>query len=155
MTNSPPQNWDDKDGWDCYFNAEISAGRTAPQPDFIVLRFLSFAREKGGRIWFPGCGLDSYPHTYAERGCKVLATDFASVAVKYQQRLAAAFLKENESGKFQGTLAVAERDQLPSVSGAVFQCDVRGGGTFLHCSTARRRCHNRHDERSRQPPESD
>lgn len=43
-----------------------------------------------GRVWFPGCGLDPYPHTYAERGYTVFATDFSSVAVGYQQRLAAA-----------------------------------------------------------------
>lgn len=110
MTNSPPKNWDDKDAWGRYFNAELSAGRTSPYPDPIVLRFLSFAHEKGGRIWFPGCGLDPYPNTYAERGCKVLATDFSPVAVKYQQRLAAAFLKENESAKVQGAFAVAEHD---------------------------------------------
>jgi 2-polyprenyl-3-methyl-5-hydroxy-6-metoxy-1,4-benzoquinol methylase len=110
MTNSPPDNWDDKDAWDSYFNGELSAGRTAPYPDFIVLRFLSFAREKNGRIWFPGCGIDPYPYTYAEQGCKVLGTDFSSVAVKYQQRLAAAFLKEKESAKLRGAFEVAEQD---------------------------------------------
>ena len=111
MTNDPPQDRGDRDAWDRYFNAELSAGRTEPCPDFfIVVRFLSLAHEKGGRIWFPGCGLDPYPRTYAERGCKVFATDFSSVAVRYQQRLAAAFLKEKESGKLRGTFAVADQD---------------------------------------------
>jgi len=51
MTNRAPQDWDDKDGWDRYFNAKLSAGRTLGYVDTIVLRFLSFAHEKGGRIW--------------------------------------------------------------------------------------------------------
>jgi hypothetical protein len=40
----------------------------------------------------------------------VLATDLSSVAVRYQQRLAAAFAKENKSASVRGTLAVAEHD---------------------------------------------
>jgi hypothetical protein len=40
----------------------------------------------------------------------VLATDFSSVAVRYQQRLATNFLKEKESAQTGGTFAVAERD---------------------------------------------
>ena len=109
MTHSPPKDWNDKDAWDRYFNAELLAGRTPSDPDFIILRFLSFVHEKGGRIWFPGCGLDLYPYTYAQPGCKVLATDFSSVAVR-QERLAADFLKKNESARVQGTFAVAEQD---------------------------------------------
>ncbi len=110
MTNSPPQDWDDKDALDRHFNAELSTGRTPPFPEQIILRFLSFALEKGGRIWFPGCGLDPYPYTYAKRGCKVLATDLSSAAVRHQQRLAAAFLREKESTTLQGTFAVAQQD---------------------------------------------
>jgi hypothetical protein len=120
MTKSPPKNWNDKDAWDRYFNAELLAGHTPSDPDFIILRFLSFAHEKGGQIWFPGCGLDPYPYAYAQRGCKVLATDFSSVAVRYQQRLAAAFLKENESAKVQGTFAVAEHDFTQDTPGGEF-----------------------------------
>jgi 2-polyprenyl-3-methyl-5-hydroxy-6-metoxy-1,4-benzoquinol methylase len=109
MTSSVPTDWHDKDAWDRYFNANLLEG-FAPSPDFIVLRFLSFAREQGGRIWFPGCGLDPYPKAYAERGCNVLATDFSSVAVRYQECLAAAFLKEHGSSTVQGTFSVAEHD---------------------------------------------
>jgi SAM-dependent methyltransferase len=110
MINRPPENWNDKDAWDRYFNAELLADRAASYPDFIVLRFLTFAHEKGGRIWFPGCGLDPYPTSYAERGCKVLATDFSPVAVKYQQQRAAAFQKESPSAEAHGALDVAEHD---------------------------------------------
>jgi hypothetical protein len=110
MSNGPPKDWSDRDAWDRYFNAEVLAGRIRSDPDFIVLRFLSFAHEKGGRIWFPGCGLDRYPYTYALQGCKVLGTDFSSVAVMYQQRLAADFLKKAESAEVRGTFAVAEHD---------------------------------------------
>lgn len=109
MINSPPIHWEDRDAWDRYFNAELSAtDRISFDSAPIVLRFLSFAQEKGGRVWFAGCGLDPYPYTYAGRGCNVLATDFSPVAVRYQQRLAAGFLKENKSAHVQGTLAVAE-----------------------------------------------
>jgi hypothetical protein len=107
---SPPKDWNDKDAWDRYFNAELLAGRTPSAPDFIVLRFLSFAHEKGGRIWFPGCGLDRYPYTYAQQGCKVLATDFSPLAIRYQEQLAAAFLKETQSANAPGTFVVAEHD---------------------------------------------
>jgi hypothetical protein len=110
MTHRPPENWDDKNGWDRYFEAELSAGRTAPYADAIVLRFLSFALEKGGRIWFPGCGVDPYPRTYAMRGCNVLATDISSVAVRYHQGLAATFLENEESGALQGSFSVVEQD---------------------------------------------
>ena len=109
MTNSPPKDWEDKDAWDCYFNEELAAGRTSPHPVHIVLRFLSFAHEKGGRNRSPVADFNPYPYTYAERGCSVLATDFSSVAVRYQQRLALALVKENKSATAQGTLAVAEQ----------------------------------------------
>jgi WD40 repeat protein len=91
--NSPPTDWSDKAAWNDYFNAELTPGSIPSHAfynDAIVLRFLSLAHEKGGRIWFPGCGLDPYPKAYAERGCKVLATDFSTVAVAYQRRVAAA-----------------------------------------------------------------
>jgi SAM-dependent methyltransferase len=108
--NNPPEDWNDRDGWDRYFNAELLTGRTAPYAERIVLRFLSFANEKGGRIWFPGCGLDLYPMTYAERGCKVVCTDFSPVAVRYQQRLATAFQQKVKSDEVRGTVAVIEHD---------------------------------------------
>ena len=107
-TNNPPEDWADKDAWDRFFNAELLAGRTSPYPDFIVSRFLNFVHQQGGRVWFPGCGLDPYPRTYAEQGCRVLATDFSSVVVKYQQRLADGFLADAVSTNSKGALVVAE-----------------------------------------------
>ena len=107
ILNSPPQDWGDKDGWDRYFNAELLAGRTSFYPDFIVLRFLSFVHEKGGRVWFPGCGLDPYPWTYAKNGCQVLATDFSPVAVHYQKPT----LQEGEAfTEAHGSLVLTEHD---------------------------------------------
>src|SRR5262249_31312676 len=82
-----PQDWTDQRAWDEYFSAELLAGRTSTYADPIVRRFLSLAREKGGCIWFPGCGLDPFPKTYAENGCRVVASDFSSVAIRYQQRV--------------------------------------------------------------------
>ena len=101
-----PEDWNDKEAWDRYFAAELSEGGYAPDIG-IVLRFLRHAKEKGGRIWFPGCGLDPYPMTYAERGCTVLATDFSPVAVRYQQRLATALQMKNQSA---GRVTVIEHD---------------------------------------------
>ena len=42
-----PKDWTDKDAWDRYFSAELLGGHIPSHPDFIVLRFLSFAHEKG------------------------------------------------------------------------------------------------------------
>ncbi len=117
---NPPEDWDDKSGWDRYFSAKLSAERIVSDPDMIVLRFLSLAHKKGGRIWFAGCGLDRYPKTYAEQGCKVLATDLSSVAVMHQQRLAEAFLRENKSAQVQGAFSAAEHDFTKSTPGGEF-----------------------------------
>ena len=61
MITTPPKDWKDKEAWNRYFDAQLFAGRTPSYPDFVILRFLSFSQKKGGRIWFPGCGLDPYP----------------------------------------------------------------------------------------------
>src|SRR5215510_2092679 len=120
MRDSPPRDWNDKDAWDRYFDAALSAGHASSYPDGIVRRFLNLAHEKGGRIWFPGCGLDPYPITYAERGCNVLATDFSPAAIKYQRQLAAAFVRATASGKVRGTLDVMEHDFTHSAPGGTF-----------------------------------
>ena len=87
MSDVPPRDWGDKSAWDSYFDTELHNNRRFSHPEPIVLRFLAFAREKGGRIWFPGCGLDHYPLTYARNGCRVVATDLSSVAVNSGLRL--------------------------------------------------------------------
>ena len=110
MINFAPRNWDDRDAWDRYFDAELSSGHAALDPAGFGSPYVEFAGAKGGRIWFPGCGLDPCLFGYAKQGCQVLATDFSSVAVRYQQRMAAAFLQERESGRAQGSFAVAEQD---------------------------------------------
>jgi len=109
-TNDPPQDWGDKDGWDRYFRAELEAGRTSPYPHFVVLRFLSYVQNRGGRVWFPGCGLDPYPRTYAEHGCHVLATDFSPVAVSFQNWIAEGFREDEGPTEAKGVLVVAEHD---------------------------------------------
>ena len=107
----PPEHWEDKAAWDHYFKVQISApDRFSPHSGPILLRFLSLVHEKGGRVWFAGCGLDPYPSTYAAQGCNVLATDFSSVAVRYQQQLAARLLKEEKLAAAQGTMVVVEHD---------------------------------------------
>lgn len=108
--NRPPEDWNDVTGWNGYFHAELTAGRASSDPEFIVLRFLSLAHEKGGAIWFPGCGLDPYALTYAARGCRVLATDISPVAVLYQRKAAADFLNKAKLAQFPGTLTIANHD---------------------------------------------
>ena len=109
-TPPPPTDWTDKDGWNRFFDAQLRTGQISSYPPSAILRFLSLAKDKGGRIWFPGCGLDAYPITYAARGCHVFATDLSWVAVKYQKRVAATFAKENRSADTPGTFIVAEHD---------------------------------------------
>ncbi len=108
MADNPPDNWDDSAAWNRYFTAELGAGRTRA-PDPMVYRFLSYARGEGGRIWFPGCGLDAYPKAYAEQGCRVLATDLSSVAVGYQRGLADEMQKDG-TANIHGRLDVAVHD---------------------------------------------
>src|SRR5262245_35801096 len=110
LTDLAPEHWDDRQGWNHYFEKKLSARDLPSDPDVIVLRFLPFAQEQGGRIWFPGCGIDGYPKAYAARGCKVLATDFSPVALTYQAWCAEAFAKQPESTKSGGSFAVAEQD---------------------------------------------
>jgi hypothetical protein len=74
--NFAPTDRRDKNAWDQYFTAELQRNRSFDDPEEIILRFVPVAKEKGGRIWFPGCGVDSYPETYASKGFKVVATDF-------------------------------------------------------------------------------
>jgi hypothetical protein len=90
----PPADWSDIGGWNRYLQAKGSDG-PFNVPTLIgaqgwqSVRFLSFVKERGGRVWFPGCGIDPGPRFYAYVGCAVLATDFSPVAVRVQQKFAA------------------------------------------------------------------
>jgi len=119
-SNYPPRDWSDKEGWNRYFSAELSQSPASGYPDMIVRRFLKFARLKGGGIWFPGCGLDPYPYTYAKQGCKVLGTDFSAVALRFQRHVAEVFQKEKESDQNQGELTIAEHDFVHDAAGGPF-----------------------------------
>jgi len=81
----PPADWSDVDGWNRYLTAE--SGKV-PFRIPMEVRFLNFARDHGGRVWFPGCGTDPVPRLYAYLGCAVMATDFSSVAVQLQRQFA-------------------------------------------------------------------
>jgi hypothetical protein len=110
--NHAPRDWSDKAAWNHYFKAELSPGayRSHGFLDAILMEHFSLAQEKGGRVWFPGCGVQQCPKVYAERGCKVLATDFSSVAVAYQRSLAAAMLQAGPEAPAQGSLTILEHD---------------------------------------------
>jgi SAM-dependent methyltransferase len=120
MTTERPNNRSDKHAWDRWHTAELAAGRTSDLPETLVLRFLAFVHERGGRVWFPGCGLDPYPRAYAARGCRVLATDFSSVAVEYQRGEAAALLRELGPAAGGGALEVAEGDFVAAAPAGTF-----------------------------------
>lgn len=88
--NLPPKDWKDIKGWDNYFighkNLQSFGVPTAiGSTGWQSVRFLNIVKQKGDRIWFPGCGVDIGPRFYASIGCNVLATDFSPVAVKRQR----------------------------------------------------------------------
>lgn len=90
-----PADWNDRKGWDRYHAAKCSKGPFAVPTAVGVegwqsVRFLDLVKGKGGRVWFPGCGVDVGPRFYASVGCQVLATDFSQVAVKWQRNVAQA-----------------------------------------------------------------
>jgi SAM-dependent methyltransferase len=108
--NYPPEDWNDRDGWDRYFNAELLRRSTATFLPFNGFNLFTVAVQPGKRVWVPGCGIDQQPVVYAQEGCKVIATDFSPVAVRYQQWLATAFQQDLKSQAAQGTFAVIEQD---------------------------------------------
>lgn len=111
LVYAPPyEEWADRSGWDRYFEAVLRAGQLFSLPDFLTTGFLTLAREKGGRVWFPGCGVDRTAYDYAVRGCRVLATDFSRVAVQYQREVVVAAFEGDRTTDVRGTLAVAEHD---------------------------------------------
>ena len=109
VPNWPPADWTDRDGWDRYFTGEVKEWGM-PTRDNVSRLLSSEARGKGRRIWFPGCGIDPHPASFAERGYQVLVTDFSKFAVKCQERLAEAFRSHSSPASPPGTFAVAEQD---------------------------------------------
>lgn len=128
ISHYPPADWRDVEGWDRYLE---SVDREAPFPfplpttlgayGWESVRFLSLAMEQGGRVWFPGCGIDPGPRFYASVGCRVLATDFSPAAIRVQRRFAGvtpeemfqgwpAFAKANGPFDHAESFATAEHD---------------------------------------------
>jgi 2-polyprenyl-3-methyl-5-hydroxy-6-metoxy-1,4-benzoquinol methylase len=115
----PPKVGRDSTEWDEYFRDELKDSHQRTPRVGPAFRFLEFALEKGGHVWFPGCGIDACPRMYAAMGCNVIATDFSSVAIEYQKRLADAdprsWLKDPNSGLAErlstsGTFATSQHD---------------------------------------------
>lgn len=91
----PPDDWRDIEGWDRYFEFEDrEAPLPLPLPTFFgyqgwqPVRFLRRVMDQGGRVWFPGCGIDPLPRFLAFLGCRVVASDFSPAAIRVQQRFA-------------------------------------------------------------------
>jgi hypothetical protein len=122
----PPVDWSDIAGWDQFFQAKSRDG-----PFYVPtmigalgwhsVRFLGSVRKRGGRVWFPGCGIDPGPRFYAYVGSTVLATDFSPVAVRVQRRFAelapeimfgdwSLYVKSNAPIEKCGRFDVAEHD---------------------------------------------
>jgi hypothetical protein len=131
-----PLDWNDIRGWDRYLQAKASAG-PFPVPTVVgaqgweAVRFLSFVKERGGRVWFPGCGVDPAPRFYGFVGCTVLATDFSPVAVREQRRFAtlaaqtmfegwSSLVDINELSETSGRFEVAEHDFTTGIPPGVF-----------------------------------
>lgn len=122
----PPKDWSDIAGWDRYFQTQFSDGPFCVPTNIGALgwqsvRFLNAVRERGGRVWFPGCGIDPGPRFYAYVGSTVLATDFSPVAVRVQRRFAelapeimfddwSSFVSSNAPIEKYGSFDVAEHD---------------------------------------------
>jgi hypothetical protein len=137
---APPIDWSDMAAWDRYLT---SAVREAPfvvptaigAPGWECVRFLKSVKRLGGRVWFPGCGVDPGPRFYSFVGCNVLVTDFASVAVGVQQGFAAlapeamftdwsGFVKGNPLSEPCGTFDVNQHDFTTGTVPGVFDVVV-------------------------------
>jgi hypothetical protein len=123
MQNLPPEDWNDKTGWDRFFAAEADNSLPATASFCASLRYIEFARERGGRTWFPGCGIDPGPRAYAAVGCTVLATDISAFAVQWQNGIASRpprecfadwqnFLMQNALTEEAGQFSCVEHDFL-------------------------------------------
>lgn len=139
---SPPIDWSDIEGWNRYLKAKSTEGPFGVPTAIGALgwesvRFLKFARNRGGRVWFPGCGTDPGPRFYAYVGCAVMATDFSPIAVAVQQHFAglapqsmfvdwSSFVEGNPPGEKSGRFYVAEHDfvacSLQGVFDVVINC---------------------------------
>lgn len=133
---SIPADWGDIAAWDRYYQAHNSEGpfrvpTAIGSRGWQSVRFLSFVRKHGGRVWFPGCGIDPGPRFYAYVGNTVLATDFSPVAVVVQQKFAelapeimfddwCSFVGSKQPFKKCGRFDVAEHDFTNSPPTGVF-----------------------------------
>ena len=132
----PPEDWSDIAGWDRHFQTQFSDGpfrlpTVIGAQGWQSVRFLSSVRKHGGRVWFPGCGLDPGPRFYAYVGSTVLATDFSPVAVRVQRRFAelapeimfddwSSFVRSNAPFEKYGCFDVAEHDFTTGPPNSVF-----------------------------------
>lgn len=122
----PPADWSDIRGWDRYLAARIN-GEPLNVPTMLgaegweAVRFFNLVKSQGGRVWFPGCGVDPGPRFYAHFGFTVLVSDFLPFAVRVQQRFAEltpdqmfadweSYLKSRAPIEESGNFAVIEHD---------------------------------------------
>ena len=137
-----PHDWSDISGWDHYHEARACDGPFGIPTDIGAegwrsVRFLKFVKDRGGRVWFPGCGTDPGPRFYAYVGCSVLATDFSLACIKVQERFArlppegmfvdwVSFVNRNAAYRKPGVFDVAEDDftvtRPPDVFDVVINC---------------------------------
>ena len=140
VMTDPPIDWGDIAGWDRYFETQFSDGPFRVPTAIGALgwqsvRFLSAVRKHGGRVWFPGCGIDPGPRFYAYVGSTVLATDFSPIAVHVQQKFAelapeimfadwSSFVKSNAPFEKCGHFEVAEHDFTTGPPTGVFDAVI-------------------------------
>ena len=144
---NPPVDWSDIAGWDRYLQTESRVGpfrvpTVIGAQGWESVRFFSFVKKHGGRVWFPGCGIDPGPRFYACVGSTVLATDFSPVAVRVQQKFAelppeimfrdwSSFVLNNGPFEGCGRFDIAEHDFTsgppPGVFDVVINCRALQG----------------------------
>jgi hypothetical protein len=137
---NPPVDWSDIASWDRYLQAKSSVGpfrvpTVIGAQGWESVRFLSFVKKHGGRVWFPGCGIDPGPRFYAYVGSTVLATDFSPVAVRAQREFAelgpeimfrdwSSYVENNAPVEKCGRFDVAEHDFTSGPAPGVFDVVV-------------------------------
>lgn len=72
--------------WEHYLRQEAPE---LPAPRIDNLGVAAFVLDAGGRVWFPGCGVDPNGPLFAALGCDVVATDHSPFAIEWQERVSA------------------------------------------------------------------
>jgi SAM-dependent methyltransferase len=88
-----PEDWNDRAGWDAYYESRSARRKREPWNDeigsFRVEQLPQLAEDLKSRgwreVWVPGCGFSPLARLLAHLGLQVIATDVSPVAIKFQR----------------------------------------------------------------------